>query len=562
LESSLWLQYSQQRLFTMQTLLKTIALAGVMLLPAYGAEERELKDESGKTVIRYVADVPEGMAKEVGLFLCFPEHDRPTGDEIYPVRAALERLGLRDQYVVIAGHPQGQKFGPMDHEPIQKLLAWALKTYPVNPRRVYMYGKGEGGKISGEMAMAYPHLVTAAISYSWTWWKMPSHVDKPVDPERGPQFYMVLGRRDLAHHLTNVRDGYSRVQAKGFRVIYREFDELGARTYHPPSNDEAIRWAHGLRNRTLPLSKAEQAAADKGGLKELAAIGYAPGIEKHLTAKEAATRAAAARVCAQVNLGEATMAVLAKLATDASAMVRREAIRALAVNANWRSQTAQEALIRLAESGVEQADRVAAVDGLVNAVRFQVRGVRQDPAVFRALAGLLTSKDDELRTMASNALAPIRDGEFRGDIGRPEKKAPEGGWTAWLDAITAKNAGYTAGYANCGTAAGEAAALFCKGGPLLKTQPAEGFALTLRAAEMGYVPAQAMAGMLYATENGTGQNFAEAAKWWVKAAEGGHGLAATNASMLFRGSGVRGDAALAAKLTEQAAEYARATATP
>ena len=540
----------------------TAALVGALLLPAYGAEERELKDSAGKTIIRYVAEVPEGMAKEVGLFLCFPEHDRPTGDEIYPVREALRRQGLLDQYVIIGGHPQGQKFGPMDHEPIQKLLAWALKTYPINPRRVYMYGKGEGGKISGEMAMAYPHLVTAAISYSWTWWKMPSHVDKPVDAERGPQFYMVLGRRDLAHHLTNVRDGYSRVQAKGYPVIYREFDDLGARTYHPASNDEAIRWAHGLRNRTLPLSKAEQAAVAKGGLRELAAIGYAPGIEKLFAAKDEATRAGAARVCAEMNLGEATMAALAKLGTDPSAVVRREAIRALAVNANWRSAAAQAALIRLAESGVNQADRVGAVDGLVNAVRFQVRGARQDPAVFRALAGLLTSQDEELRTMAANALAPIRDKEFRGDIGRPEKKAPEGGWGAWLDAITAKNAGYAADYASCGTAAGEAAQLFCKGGPLLGTRPAEGFALTLRAAEMGHVAAQAMAGMLYAVGNGTEQNFAEAAKWWVKAAEGGHGLAATNASMLFRGSGVRGDAALVAKLTAQAAEYARATATP
>lgn len=546
----------------MQTISRIVALSGALLLPVFGADERELKDTDGKTIIRYVAETPETMPKEVGLFLCFPEHDRPTGDEIYPVREALKRQGLLDQYVIIAGHPQGQKFGPADHEPIQKLLAWALKTYPINPRRVYMYGKGEGGKISGEMAMAYPHLVAAAISYSWTWWKMPAEIDKAVDPEKAPQFYMVLGRRDLSHHLTDVRDGYSRVQAKGYHVIYREFDDHGARTYHPPSNDEAIIWATRLRNRALPLSAAEQALVAKGALKDLVAVGYAPGVEKLLASKDAAVRAAAARACAEVNLGEGTMAVLDKLATDASATVRREAIRSLAVNANWRSAGAQSALIRLTESGVTQTDRVSAADGLVNAVRFQVRGVRQDPPVFRALVGLLKSQDDELRTIAASALAPIRDGNFVGDMTRKERKEPEGGWDIWLDGITAKAAGYAHGYAACGAATAPGAEMFCKGGALLRTRVAEGFALTLQAAEAGYVPAQAQVGMLYAVGKGTAQNFAEAAKWWMKAAEAGHGLAATNASMVFRGSGVKGDPAALAKLTAQAAEFTRATALP
>jgi hypothetical protein len=553
----------------MQTLLRNMALIGALLLPAFGAEERELKDAAGRTVIRYVAETPAAMApagtldplRQVGLFLCFPEHDRPTGDEILPVREALKRQGLLDNYVIIAGHPQGQKFGAADHEPIQKLIAWALKTYPINPRRVYMYGKGEGGKISGEFAMAHPELVTAAISYSWGWFKMPSEIETALDPEKAPQFYMVLGRRDLAHHLTNVRDAYSRVQAKGYRVIYREFDDLGARTYHPPSNDEAVLWATGLRNRTLPLSKAEQALALKGNPRELAIVGSAAAVEKLVSSKDATARMAAAQICAEVNLGEAAMGALARLASDPSPAVRREAIRALAVNANWRSPAAQKALIGLAESAADPMDRVSAVDGLAYAARFQVRGVRQDPGLFRELVTLLDSKQEELRTMAANVLAPIRDGEFRGDIGRPERKAPEGGWPAWLDAVAAKAAGYEHGYADCGTAAGKAAELYCKGRPLLATRPAEGFAMTLQAAELGHLPAQASVGMLYAVGKGVAQNFPEAAKWWVKAAEAGHGLAATNASMIFKGgAGVRGDSETLVKLTKQAADFARTVA--
>src|SRR5229473_2639508 len=80
--------------------------------PARAAEESELKDEAGKTIIRYVVEAPEGIApaattdpaRLVGLFLCFPEHDRPTGDELLPVRESLQRLGLSDGYVLLAGH--------------------------------------------------------------------------------------------------------------------------------------------------------------------------------------------------------------------------------------------------------------------------------------------------------------------------------------------------------------------------------------------------------------------------------------------------------------------------
>src|SRR5712672_2144626 len=89
----------------------------------------ELKDEAGKVVIKYVVETPDGMAaagtndpaKQLGLILCFPEHDRPVGDEILPVREALQRLGLSDHYVLLAGGAQARKFGPEAHEPMERL---------------------------------------------------------------------------------------------------------------------------------------------------------------------------------------------------------------------------------------------------------------------------------------------------------------------------------------------------------------------------------------------------------------------------------------------------------
>jgi hypothetical protein len=534
----------------------------------YGAVETELKDASGNTIVRYVVEAPEGIApagtkdpaKQVGLILCSAEHDRPTGDEILPVREALKRLGLSDQYVLLAGHSQAQKFGPADDEPIEKLLQWAMKTYPVNPRRVYMYGKGEGGKISGEFTMLHPSLVTAGISYSWGWWRMPAELKEPLDPQKMPEFYMVLGLRDLSYHLTTVRDAYQRVNAKGYHVIYREFEDLGARTYHPPSNDDAIAWATRLRNKNIPPSAEERALLSKtqvntqGYIGNLALVGGVEAgavVQKLLASPDAAMRAAAAETCAYAIFDEATVAALGKKLNDPSLKVRRAAMRALAVNANWRSAEAQRALVDLAlhpEKAVVEDDRVAAADGIVFAARLQLRGARQDPALFSTMVSLLTDKNEELRTMASNFLAPVRDAGFRGDLGRAEQKEPNGGWQHWLDLVTAKAEDYKHDYRVCASPTTGAAELYCKGGSLVSKDPSQAFQLTLQAAEQGYVPAQAMTAMFYATAKGTPQSYPDAAKWWTKAAEAGHVLSAQSLSMVYRGgSGVKSNPELSAQ---------------
>jgi hypothetical protein len=255
----------------------------------------------------------------------------------------------------------------------------------------------------------------------------------------------------------------------------------------------------------------------------------------------------------------------------------------LSLLTNWRSDQAQQALTRLAtrvDKAVDRADRVAAADGIVEALRLQIEGVRQAPPLFKSMITLLEDQDEELRTIAANTLAPLRDREFRGDLGRPERKAPEGGWAAWLDQITTKAAGYKKIYGVCGWGTShqitgmpgnrgkqKPVVLYCQGGTYLLGEnlatgrsmtkdPARAFDLTLRAADQGYLPAQAAVGMMFAVGKGVQQNLPEAAKWWVKAAEGGHVLAAANASMILKGGGgVRADAAASERWAKFAAEH-------
>jgi TPR repeat protein len=322
-----------------------------------------------------------------------------------------------------------------------------------------------------------------------------------------------------------------------------------------------------LRNKNLAPSAEElkllngQPAITNGYFPALALVGGVPAgeaLQKLLDSKDAKTRAAAAETGVYGIFDEATVSAIAAKANDPSPEVRRSVLRALATQANWRSEAAQQALVKLALDPA-YGDRVSAVDGLVTAARLQIRGVRQDPKLFKALVMLLDDKDEELRTMASNFLAPVRDPGFRGDLGRPEQKTPEGGWQQWLDKVTTKAAGYRKDYEVCANrTAGqnEPIDLYCSGEKTMRTDPASAFQSTLKAAEQGYVPAQAAVGMMYADGKGTQQSYPEAAKWWNKAAEAGHVLAASNLSMIYRGgAGVPSDPKLSEKWAKFAAEH-------
>lgn len=428
-------------------------------------EETILKDDAGNPIVRYVVEPPAGVApagtkdpaRQVGLILCFPEHGHPTGEEIVTVRDSLQRLQVRDGYVLLAAHAQSElgKFGDADEVPLEKLIEWAKKTYPINPRRIYMFGRGEGAKITGEFGTQHPNIITSGIMYSWGFWKFPAEIKDPLGTQ--PEFYLNLGLKDLATHLVRVRETYSAVKAHGYHTIYREFPDQGAKTYFPVGNDDALAWAIRMRNKNVVPSAEEVSLLQHArtvrapGAKEFAAlelVGGAPAgavIQRYFTAKDPTVRAAAAASCGRALYGEPTEAALATLLSDPSPQVRQAALASLGLAADWRSAAAQSALIRLATSTdpkVLPADRLAAVDTLGQAMKLQVPGVRQDPPVFKALVQLLDSPDAELRSHSFAILAPARPSDYRPDAAPEARKAALAGWQAWLEEITAKEDAY------------------------------------------------------------------------------------------------------------------------
>ena len=135
---------------------------------------------------------------------------------------------------------------------------------------------------------------------------------------------------------------------------------------------------------------------------------------------------------ATVFFSEATTAALGKLLDDPSPSARNAAYRGLGLYANWRSPAARQILIqRAADKTLDSVARIDAADGFTQAVKLQASGVQQDPPMFRALVGLLSDVNEELRTVAFLALAPIR--EYMLGSSNGGQFPPPGGWQKWLE---------------------------------------------------------------------------------------------------------------------------------
>ena len=387
----------------------------------------------------YYASVPGNLppagttdpAKQVGLFLVFHEHGSDPGVEMPSVTKALATLGHAGDFVVLGlpidpnttTHP----YTSADHTRATLLLQYALKTWPINPRRVYLWGRGEGATMSHQWGTENKAAIAAMITYSWGW-------DTPNWPSNSkndePDLYLVIGLADYpTSHVPLVRRVYGYVKKAGFNVIYREVPGLTGPTANAITNTDAVRWAISSRHKTLPLSAPESAvlapyadASFEQGVcpdaSQFAALERVGGMQTGkvlpglLGASTEATRTLAAQLVGRASLGdEADQALAAKL-KDSSAAVRKQVLSSLGVAANWRNQAAQKAVIDFASNSAgDLTERGLAVDAIGVAAKYQIGGAvdtggYQDPALFLALVSLLSDSDATLRNKAFTILKP------------------------------------------------------------------------------------------------------------------------------------------------------------
>lgn len=393
--------------------------------------------------------------KLVGLVLCFHEHVGDVREEGLHVVESLERLKIAGDYVVVAPKaPAGTQFWDKkaDMDRLTKLIDWAKATYPINPRRVFIWGRGDGASFGGQYALKCPQTIAGVILFSWGFEQVP----KIENPQATlPDFFYVLGLKDLDTHVAKVRSTYGLLRDGGLKVIYREVKDLGGATNNAAANDEALTWMHQTRHKTMTLSQEEldklkpwasassaKAAKNDDHFPQLAEVGgphtgslYAPFFQ----AKSEAVRVTAIKTCTTALFGDEVCTALGKLLDDKSARIRQAAIEALTWNATFRNAAAQKALKDLAlDAKADATDRGLAVDGIIHALSRQTEGAYQDTDLFAALVTLLDDKSPALRSKAFAFLGPLRTSAYRPDAGDKERATALADWKGWIEGLVGK----------------------------------------------------------------------------------------------------------------------------
>jgi predicted esterase len=435
--------------------------------PWHGDFKDDYKDPKTKELImhyRMWAPEKQPEQKHLGLIVCFHgmngNEDHMTGFAI----EAAKRVKLTGEYVIMGGKSKGAGWASSDDKWLLLWIDWAMKTYPIDPRRVYIWGMSNGGWMVKRFGWEHQELFAGVVSYCG------GGVDfnqtpkgEKAAPKAGPlspaetrtEWYFVHGDADKEVAVDASRRAIKELGEKGYRYVYREIDgaDHGGITRYPDVADDAFLFLHALRHKVIPVTKDERTSlASMIGktktekpdvvtpmLSELQRIGGAPAeraVKNALDNSDAEVKKAAVATTERTLYGREVVLELIKLLKDKADDVKAEAYKGLAVAANWRYMEAQEILEQAARKKTAPVEeRVQAVQALAKVVKLDLLGNYEDKNVLWTLVLLLD--DDELKVREA-AFAALKDGTkdtfgYTPDAAPAQRKTPVASWKSWCE---------------------------------------------------------------------------------------------------------------------------------
>lgn len=424
---------------------------------ATGESAGELKDpKTGSSVIRYKIHAPDVLPAErhLGLIIAFHGLTGNEGAADGPYWA-MKKLGLDGEYVIAGGKSLGNGWENADEARVWQFVDWLETIYPIDHRRVFLWGHSNGGWAVGTYGGHHPERIAGIVR----WAGYGSSLAQAKDPaETLTEYYLVHGDADPTVKVPESRTLRQRLIAQKYRYVYREIKggDHGSILSVEPVVADAARWVHALRHKTLPLPPDDLAflksfAKDKDPQvvalyaqpvtwDQLVRIGGPLAwqvVMKALKAKDAEVRRLAVAACAKTTFaGDETVTILTKLLDDEDPAVRLATITTLGVSANWHSATAQLALAKLAlNQKTPSAERIAAATALAAALELPLLGNYSDDTVaFDGTIALLNTEPVELRALA---FAPLKiavpDGlGYDPTASADARKRPIADWQTWF----------------------------------------------------------------------------------------------------------------------------------
>jgi poly(3-hydroxybutyrate) depolymerase len=421
-----------------------------------GKSTDELKHPATKAfIMKYLMWAPEKLPEKrhLGLLVCFHGFNGNEGHFGWAYDS-MKAAGLGERYVVLSLKSKGAGWAKEDESEVLKTLDWVKSVYPIDPRRVFIWGMSNGGWMVSEFGGKHQDSIAGIVRYCGYPPTVPALKDAAMTQS---EYYLVHGDADKDVSVDGSRNLRRSLMQNGYRYVYREIDGGGHVDIinHTNVRLDICRWIDALRHKQLPLTpeeekylkqlgdtkKADAALKKAETWGEVLRIGgpHAGQVVARAFKSDSATvRENAALACTQgAFAGDQTVAGLIPLLDDKNPGVRQAALNALGMFANWRYEQAQLALGKIAvKAKGELNERGGATMLLANAARMPLLGnLDDDMPVFQAL---LTLMDDGVKGLREAAFAPLHEAVKDGlgyDPGTTDKEraGPIGKWMEWLN---------------------------------------------------------------------------------------------------------------------------------
>lgn len=374
-----------------------------------------IKEADGSPIATYAARIPAIGPKDPPPGLIVALHGI-NGNEKQLIDACRQALLAADReagYVILGLKSQGAGWEVVDHERIRKAVAWAIATHRVDPRRIFAWGYSHGAIRLGHFAAEAQELFAGAVLWAGTCNRIP-------EDGSGIAYYAVHGESDPTVKPDNIRAARDTMRTRGVHLVYREY--AGGDHGAPFSKargawGDHIVWMDALRNARVPvdaktadlLAKATAELDQDGKLAAGTAKAFFPALLDHagpaidalvvrcLASPVPALRRPAAAACSRRLYGDSVIAALLPLVGDADKEVQAQAIRALALAADFQLLPAQEALCGTVREHKSPTVRNAALQELLPALRAQKGTVAFDPPFAQLLEFLRRSPGPALQ---------------------------------------------------------------------------------------------------------------------------------------------------------------------
>jgi dienelactone hydrolase len=391
--------------------------------PKTGESKGELKHpQLGSLVMKYRQFAPDRLPEKrtLGLVLCF--HGLNSNEESMTggVYWSFKSSGMLDDYVIAGGKSLGNGWGAGDEHLIIQYLDWLMQVYPIDPRRVFIYGHSNGGFMS--VWFGNRHIDRFAGVVEWSGYERSIPAGKNPEATMS-EYYLAHGDADPTVKVESSRGLRDNLKSAGFRFVYRETDGGDHGAPPEPVRRDIDQWINFLRHKQIAPNAdemaflrdcakgGETALANDDAWKELTRIGGPPAwatLAKVVKSKDPVIRRRIAELAGNVSLaGKQTVALLSKFATDEDAAVRSAAIAALKKYANWNDDDAQTTLAKIAlAKKADPSDRQSAAEALAAALPLIFLGnFDDDDVLFQATVACL---DSDLETVRAAMVAPLR----------------------------------------------------------------------------------------------------------------------------------------------------------